>query len=160
MGKILKKSAQSVQDSLASRGLKCKVVVLADSTRTANDAASAIGCDEGQIVKSLIFKTKSSDQAILILASGPNRVKEKTIESKLGEKIIKADAEYVRQITGFAIGGIPPVGHKQKIEYIFIDEDLLTYDSVWAAAGTPHAVFNIPSADLLEVTKGIVISIK
>lgn len=160
MGEILNKSAQSVQDSLASRGFKCKVVVLADSARTANDAASAIGCDEGQIVKSLIFRTKSSDRAILILASGPNRVKEETIESKLDEKIIKADAEYVRQITGFAIGGIPPVGHKQKIEHIFIDEDLLTYDSVWAAAGTPHAVFNIPSADLLEMTKGIVISIK
>lgn len=160
MNQTLTKSAQSVQDALASKGLGCKVVVLADSTRTANDAAAAISCDVGQIIKSLIFKTKGSDQAVLILASGPNRVNEKTIESQLGEKITKADAEYVREVTGFAIGGIPPVGHKQKIEHIFIDEDLLTYDSVWAAAGTPNAVFNMRADDLLEMTQGTVVSIK
>lgn len=94
------------------------------------------------------------------MASGPNRVNEKTIESHVGEKIIKADANFVRDITGFAIGGIPPIGHAKKIDFIFIDEDLLTFDSVWAAAGTPNAVFNLRSKDLLDLTHGKVISIK
>jgi prolyl-tRNA editing enzyme YbaK/EbsC (Cys-tRNA(Pro) deacylase) len=95
----------------------------------------------------------------LILASGPNRVNEKTIESYVGEKIIKADADFTREVTGFAIGGIPPIGHKQEIELIFIDQDLLKFNDVWAAAGTPNAVFNLRSNDLLEMTNGKVISI-
>jgi prolyl-tRNA editing enzyme YbaK/EbsC (Cys-tRNA(Pro) deacylase) len=156
----LTKSAQSVQDVLNSKGLECAVVVLSESTRTAVDAAINIGCDVAQIVKSLIFKTKSTEQAVLVLASGPNRVNEKTIEAILGEKITKADAVFTRDITGFAIGGIPPIGHKQKIEHIFIDEDLLTFDKVWAAAGTPNAVFHMTSKDLLEMTDGKVVSIK
>lgn len=155
----LKKSAQSVQDVLASKGLDCKVIVLSESTRTAVEAATALECDVAQIVKSLIFKTKSTGNPVLILASGPNRVNEKVIESLLGEKITKADADYTRDVTGFAIGGIPPVGHKQIIDHIFIDEDLLKFESVWAAAGTPHAVFNLQSKDLLMLTAGKVISI-
>lgn len=100
----LKKSAQSVQDVLASKGLDCKVIVLSESARTALDAATALECDVAQIVKSLIFKTKSTELPVLILASGPNRVNEKVIESLLGEKITKADADYTRDVTGFAIG--------------------------------------------------------
>jgi len=160
MNQALAKSAQSVQDALASKGLECKVIELSDSTRTAYDAASTIGCDVSQIVKSLIFKTKSTHKPVLILASGPNRVNEKLIESYVGEKITKANADFTREITGFAIGGIPPVGHKQKIDFIFIDEDLLKFDNVWAAAGTPNSVFNLQGKDLLSMTNGKVISIK
>lgn len=97
---------------------------------------------------------------MLILVSGPSRVNEKSIEAQVGEKITKADADFTRDITGFAIGGIPPVGHKQKIDSIFIDEDLLKFDSVWAAAGTPHAVFNLQSKDLALLTNGVVISVQ
>lgn len=159
MNKILTKSAQSVQDALDLKGLECQVVVLSDSTRTANDAAVSIGCDVGQIVKSLIFKTKTTQSPVLVLASGPNRVDEKVIESHAGEKITKADADYVRDVTGFAIGGIPPIGHKQAIEAVFIDQDLLKYDNVWAAAGTPNAVFTMKKENLVEITNGRVISI-
>ncbi len=160
MNQLLTKSAQSVQDALAAKGLECEVVELSDSTRTAQDAASSIGCNVEQIVKSLIFKTKQTNKPILILASGPNRVNEKIIESHVGEKITKADADFAREITGFAIGGIPPIGHKQTIDLIFIDEDLLKFDSVWAAAGTPNAVFNLKGKDLVEMTNGVVVSIK
>ncbi len=137
-----------------------KVIELSESTRTANDAASAIGCEIGQIVKFLIFKTKESHRPVLILASGPNRVNKKIIEVFLGEKMTKADADFTRQMTGFAIGGIPPVAHKEPIDLIFIDEDLLNFEEVWAAAGTPNAVFKLKGKDLIEMTKGKVISIK
>ncbi len=160
MKTIVAKSAQSVQDALASKGIVCTVIELSESTRTAQDAATAIGCDVAQIAKSLIFKTVSSSRPVLIIASGPNRVNEKVIELKIGEKITKADAAVVREITGFAIGGIPPIGHKQKIDLIFIDEDLLEFESIWAAAGTPHAVFKMSGKDLLEMTNGTVMSIK
>lgn len=157
---VLAKSAQSVQDVLAKKGLTCKVVELSNSTRTAQDAAAAIGCDVAQIVKSLIFKTKETHRPVLVLASGPNRVNEKVIEALLGEKILKADAEFTRDITGFAIGGIPPIGHKEPIDLIFIDEDLLKFEDIWAAAGTPNAVFSLKGKDLCEMTKGKVISIQ
>lgn len=156
----LAKSAQSVQHALASKGLDCVVRELSDSTRTANDAAAAIGCDVAQIVKSLIFKTKLTHRPVLILASGPNRVNEKVIESHIGEKITKADADFVREVTGFAIGGIPPIAHKKTIELVFIDECLLKFESVWAAAGTPNAVFNLQGKDLLAMTLGKVISLE
>jgi prolyl-tRNA editing enzyme YbaK/EbsC (Cys-tRNA(Pro) deacylase) len=156
----LAKSAQSVQDALANAGLTCRVVELSASTRTAQDAASTIGCDVSQIVKSLIFKTKETHRPVLVLASGPNRVNEKVIESLVGEKIVKADADFTRDITGFAIGGIPPIGHREPIDLVFIDEDLLKFDDIWAAAGTPNAVFNLKGKDLREMTHGQVISIQ
>lgn len=159
MNQLLAKSAQTVRDVLAKKGLKCKVVEMADSTRTAQDAANAIGCDIAQIVKSLIFKTKATHRPVLILVSGQNRVNEKVIESHVGEKITKADADFTRDITGFAVGGIPPIGHKQAIDFIFIDQDLMKFDSIWAAAGTPNAVFNLQSKNLVEMTEGKIISI-
>jgi prolyl-tRNA editing enzyme YbaK/EbsC (Cys-tRNA(Pro) deacylase) len=158
--KIMQKSAQSVQDRLTESGLDFQVLELADSTRTANDAAVAIGCTVAQIVKSLIFKTTETGKPVLVLASGPNRVNEKTIERHMGEKIEKADADFARSITGFAIGGIPPIGHQTPIEHIFIDEDLLPLGDLWAAAGTPHAVFNLKAEHLQNLTKGKVISVK
>jgi len=155
----LAKSAQSVQDALASKGLECKVVEFPASTRTAVEAAAAIGCEVGQIAKSLIFKTQQSSQPVLIIASGPNRVHEKKIEALVGETLLKADADFVRDITGFAIGGIPPIGHTQPISYIFIDKDLLNYQTIWAAAGTPYAVFVLQSSDLAELTGGKIVEI-
>ena len=160
MNQSLTRSAQSVQDALAKKGLTCNVVQLSASTRTAQDAANTIGCEVGQIVKSLIFKTNHTLKPVLILASGPNRVNEQVIETHVSEKLSKADADFTREITGFAIGGIPPIGHKQKIDLIFIDEDLLKFESIWAAAGTPNAVFNLQANDLLAMTSGKVISIK
>lgn len=112
MNDKLKKSALNVQQVLVKAGLSCKVLQLPNSTRTAADAAESINCDIAQIVKSLVFKTKYTNKPVLILVSGPNQVNEQIIEHYVGEKITKADADFVRDITGFAIGGIPPIGHK------------------------------------------------
>lgn len=158
--KKLSKSAQSVQDVLSKKSLAFEVMELPSSTRTANDAATTIGCEIAQIVKSLLFCSKQSKQPVLILASGINRVNEKVIEKIMGEAIIKADADFTREITGFAIGGVPPIGHKQKINYILIDEDLLKFEKIWAAAGTPNAVFSLHSRDLESLTDGKIYSIK
>jgi prolyl-tRNA editing enzyme YbaK/EbsC (Cys-tRNA(Pro) deacylase) len=158
--KNLSKSAQSVQDALSQKGLTFEVVELSASTRTANDAAATIGCDVAQIIKSLLFRSANTNQPVLILASGINRVNEKTVERLIGAKIVKADADFTREITGFAIGGVPPIGHKQKIEQIFIDEDLLKFEKLWAAAGTPNAVFSLHSSDLENLTGGKIVSIK
>lgn len=156
---MLSKSAQNVQEALHKMGLEFKVLELAESTRTANDAAETLGCMVGQIVKSLIFRTKQSNQPLLVLASGANRVNEKTIAHIVGEKIEKADAAFTREVTGFAIGGVPPVGHKKPLETL-IDEDLLAFQEVWAAAGTPNAVFKLEPTALLNLTNGKVISIQ
>lgn len=156
---MLSKSAQSVQDALASKGVELKVVELPATTRTAAEAAEAIGCEVAQIAKSLIFRTRQTSRAILVLASGTNRVDEQKIAHVVGEGIVKADAAFTREKTGFAIGGIPPLGHKEQIE-TYIDEDLLNYSELWAAAGTPNAVFQLHSAMLQLLTGGKVISVK
>ena len=156
---MLSKSAQSVQDALSKKGMTAKVVELPASTRTAEDAAKAIGCHVAQIAKSLIFRTKHTNKPILVLASGVNRVNEKTISKSVGEEIVKADADFTRDVTGFAIGGIPPVGHKSQIE-TYIDEDLLKYKELWAAAGTPNAVFSLDSDSIENLTGGKIISVK
>jgi prolyl-tRNA editing enzyme YbaK/EbsC (Cys-tRNA(Pro) deacylase) len=156
--KTLSKSAQTIQDILAQQAIDFKVIELPDSTRTAQEAAAAIGCSLEQIVKSLIFKIVETNQPLLVLASGPNRVNEKMIETHLGKKITKADADYTREVTGFAIGGIPPVGHKQSIPTL-IDQDLLKLEDLWAAAGTPHAVFKLKANTLQPLTQGTVIAI-
>ena len=146
----LSPSAQRVQDALTPFGLALQVVEFDASTRTAQDAANAIGCTVGQIVKSLIFMTKQTRRGVLILASGSNRVDEKKIAALLGEKIEKADADFVRVQTGFVIGGVPPVGHTNPME-TRINEDLLHYDVVWAAAGTPNAVFRLAPGELTRI---------
>lgn len=151
--KIVSKSAQSVQNALDQKGIQTTVVELPASTRTAQEAALAIGCQIGQIIKSLIFRIDGTDTPILVLASGPNRVNERMIETVIGKKIVKADADFTRQVTGFAIGGIPPIGHKQLITTL-IDEDLMKFQEVWAAAGTPHAVFSINAADVPALIHG------
>ena len=158
--KVLSKNAKTVQDALFQKGLSFEVVELSSSTRTANDAAATIGCEVAQIIKSLLFRSGKTNQPILILASGINRVNEKIIEKLIGENIVKADADFTREITGFAIGGVPPVGHKQKIHKIFIDEDLLKFEKLWAAGGTLNAVFSLHSNDLENLTGGKIVAIK
>jgi prolyl-tRNA editing enzyme YbaK/EbsC (Cys-tRNA(Pro) deacylase) len=159
MSENLSRSAEKVQAVLNQFGLELSVVELSDSTRTSQEAASTIGCSVSQIAKSLIFKGKASGQPILIIASGTNRVNEKAIKVYLGEKLEKADADFVLEKTGFAIGGIPPLGHSNPIKTL-IDEDLLQYEDIWAAAGTPHAVFKLTPKILVEITKGDIICIK
>ena len=159
MSDNLKSSAQKVQNALQSRGLSCDVVQMQKTTRTAKDAARAVGCEVGQIVKSLIFKGTQSRKPILVVASGVNRVNEKKLGQHLSEPVTMANPEFVREKTGFAIGGVPPVGHLHPLT-IFIDEDLLQYEEIWAAAGTPHAVFKLTPNDLKTITNGTVISVK
>src|SRR5512143_1326858 len=143
----LSSSAQKIQDQLNSLGYAYAVIEHAESTRTAQEAADRAGCELGQIVKSLIFKGKDSSKPILVLTSGANRVDEKRITEYAGEHIVRADADFVRAVTGFAIGGVPPVGHLQEME-TYLDEDFLQYGTVWAAAGTPNAIFELKTSDL------------
>jgi prolyl-tRNA editing enzyme YbaK/EbsC (Cys-tRNA(Pro) deacylase) len=156
----LSKTAKIVQRALCEKRLKFEVLELNASTHTANDAAMTIGCQVGQIVKSLLFRTKETQRPVLVLASGKNRVSEKIIQIYIGEKIEKADADFTREITGFAIGGIPPLGHKKSISFVYIDEDLLQHETLWAAAGTPYAVFSLPAKELQTVTGGKIVSVK
>jgi prolyl-tRNA editing enzyme YbaK/EbsC (Cys-tRNA(Pro) deacylase) len=159
MEKELSSSARKVQEALNALGMTLEVVELPASTRTAVEAAQAIGCQVGQIVKSLVFKAKRSERPILVIASGQNRVDERRIEALIGEPLGKADADFVRQRTGFVIGGVPPVGLQERLE-TFIDQDLSLYQEIWAAAGTPHAVFRLTPEDLLKMTGGQVVVLK
>ena len=158
MAENLKASAQKVQEAVNQLGFAFEVVEFSETTRTSADAAAAIGCEVAQIAKSLIFRGKSTDNAILVIASGINRVNEKAIQGALGEKIGRADADFVRERTGFAIGGIPPVGHLKPL-VTFIDEDLFSHEIIWAAAGTPNAVFRLTPQELEQMTQGQVINI-
>lgn len=155
----LSAAAQRVQHALAAHGLGLTVVELPQSTRTATEAAAAVGCTVGQIAKSLIFRARDSSRPVLVIASGSNRVDEKAVAALLGEPLAKADADFVRAHTGFAIGGVPPIGHLEP-PVTFIDEDLLAYAAIWAAAGTPNAVFQLTPSDLVTLTGGTVAALK
>jgi Cys-tRNA(Pro) deacylase len=155
----LSPSAQKVQDALHALGFDLTVIEHAESTRTAQEAADRVGVTLGQIVKSLIFKGKKSGKPILVLTSGANRVDEKRIKAYSGEKIGRADPDFVREVTGFAIGGVPPIAHAQQME-TYLDEDLIQYDVIWAAAGTPNAVFGLTPDDLQKMTMGRIANIK
>jgi prolyl-tRNA editing enzyme YbaK/EbsC (Cys-tRNA(Pro) deacylase) len=144
MNDQLKPSAQKVQTALQAHGLACEVIQMQATTRSAEDAAQAVGCLVGQIVKSLLFKGDRSNQPVLVVASGANRVNEQTLSRHVSEPVI---------------GGVPPVAHRTKMK-IFIDEDLMQYPQIWAAAGTPHAVFKLTPAELKMITGGKVIAIK
>ena len=159
MDKSLSPSAQKIQDLLNSLGYNYTVIEHVESTRTAQEAADRAGCELGQIVKSLIFKGKVSGKPILVLTSGANRVDEKRISGYAEESIGRADADFVRAVTGFAIGGVPPVGHVQPME-TYLDEDFLQYPTIWAAAGTPNAIFELKTEDLQKMTSGKVVMVK
>ncbi len=155
----LSPSAQKIQDLLFSLGYKYTVIEHAESTRTAQEAADRAGCELGQIVKSLIFQGKTSGKPILVLTSGANRVDEKRISEYAGESIKRADVDFVRSVTGFAIGGVPPIGHNKTME-TYLDEDLQQYPVIWAAAGTPNAIFELTPSDLQKMTNGVTIKVK
>lgn len=154
----LSESARKVQAALHQLGLPCQVIELPASTRTAPEAAQAVGCQVSQIVKSLIFRTQTSRRPVLVLVSGSNRVDERKLATLIGEPIVKAEADFVREQSGFAIGGVPPLGHPRPLP-TYIDEDLLQYEEVWAAAGTPNAVFKLDPRELARITGGSLIKV-
>jgi prolyl-tRNA editing enzyme YbaK/EbsC (Cys-tRNA(Pro) deacylase) len=147
-------SALKVQAVL---GPDFQVLEFEASTRTSQDAAAAIGCTVAEIAKSLIFKA-ADGRPVLVIGSGANRVDEKKIRALLGQRIERADADFVRAATGYAIGGVPPVGHSTQ-PIVLIDANLQRFPHVWAAAGTPNAVFRITPADLIHLTEGRVIDL-
>jgi prolyl-tRNA editing enzyme YbaK/EbsC (Cys-tRNA(Pro) deacylase) len=148
-----------VQEALRALGLPADDVrELADSTRTAPEAAAAVGCELGAIVKSLVFRGASSGEPVLVLVSGDNRALEARVEEEMGEAVGRADADFVRAVTGYAIGGVPPLGHPAPLRTV-IDQDLMRFGEVWAAAGTPRAVFPIAPAELARAAGGRVAAI-
>ena len=155
----LKASARKVQAALKEAGFPCQVLELPGSTRTSPEAAEAVGCRVEQIAKSLVFKGRQSAKPVLVIASGANRVDEKKVGALVGEPVKMARADFVREHTGYAIGGIPPLGHVTPMT-ILIDEDLLVNEIIWAAAGTPHAMFELSPADLESMTNGLVCTVK
>ncbi|WP_044639916.1 YbaK/EbsC family protein [Risungbinella massiliensis] len=155
----LKESAQRVQEKLQELGYSNQILELEESTRTAQEAADAMGCEVAQIAKSIIFRLKHANKPLLVVASGANRVNEKQIANQIGDKLEKADANFVRERTGFVIGGVAPLGHTEPI-LTLIDEDLFQYDELWAAAGHPKALFSLTPEELKKMTSGAVVSIK
>jgi prolyl-tRNA editing enzyme YbaK/EbsC (Cys-tRNA(Pro) deacylase) len=140
-----------VAAALARAGVDAEIREYPEGARTAQDAATAVGCEVGQICKSLVFRV--GGDPLLVIASGSNRVD----EARFGA--VKADAAFVREQTGYAIGGVPPFAHARPIDTV-VDEDLLSYDVVWAAAGTPRAVFPIAPGALVEVSGGRVARVR
>lgn len=158
MADLLKDSARKVQNALDAAGLACDVVEMPQTTRTAREAAEAAGCTVAQIVKSLVFRGTRTQKAYLVIASGANRVNEQRLAELVNEPVEMPDADFVRRKTGFAIGGVPPLGHDQALE-TYIDRDLLQHEEIWAAAGTPNAIFKLTPSDLQAVTRGRVIEV-
>lgn len=147
----MSKSLKRVQAALAAQGIAAETLEMAAETRTAEQAAAAAGCALDQIVKSIIFRGETSGHVVLFLTAGGNRVDPAKATGVAGQRLDKADAELIRAETGFAIGGVAPVGHLRRIE-AWLDPRLLDFDLVWAAAGTPRHVFAIAPADLLRIT--------
>jgi prolyl-tRNA editing enzyme YbaK/EbsC (Cys-tRNA(Pro) deacylase) len=158
MNHKLSKSAQKVQAALASHGLDGQVLELPASTKTSEEAADAVGCDVGQIAKALVFMGKKTGKPFLVIASGANRVNEKRLKDLVSEPVRMAKPEFVREKTGFAIGGVPPISHTQPIQ-TFIDRDLFEQEEIWAAAGTPHALFKLTPMELKRITRGEVTAV-
>ena len=154
----LPRAALRVRSALETLGLESDIRVLPDSTRTAPEAAAAVGCELGAIVKSLIFRGAGSGDPVLVLVSGDNRADETRVAEELGEDIERADADFVRAHTGYAIGGVPPVGHPAPLATL-VDEDLLRFDVVWAAAGTPRAVFPVSPRALATAARGRLVAL-
>jgi prolyl-tRNA editing enzyme YbaK/EbsC (Cys-tRNA(Pro) deacylase) len=150
----LSSSAKRVQDALAAEGVSTRIVEYDVPARTSAEAAAVLGCAVGQIAKSLIFRA-ASGSPVLVIASGAHRVDEAKIAALAGEPIGKADADFVRAVTGYAIGGIPPLAHAQALR-TFVDRNLMQYETVYAAGGTPHAMFPIAPAELVRVAGGAI----
>ena len=150
-------SVERVRAALLAAGHTDSIALFPDGTRTAQDAATAVGCAVAQIVKSIVLR--AGEQVVLVLTSGANRVDLAKISAVLGQPVKPADGRWVRDNTGFAIGGVAPIGHLSPPR-IFVDEDLMTLDPVWAAAGTPRHVFRTSAAELVRMTDGEVADVK
>ena len=144
-------SVARVRAALERAGLACEIVELPGAARTAAAAAAFLGCEVAQIANSLVFRA-ASGAAVLVMSSGAGRVDLQRVAARLGEPLGKADADFVREKTGFAIGGVPPVGHG--LEKVFVDERLAAQRELWAAGGHPHTVFRLTYAELLRITAG------
>lgn len=153
------RSQEKIERLLAERGLGGRVRAMPDSTRTAADAAAAVGAEVGQIAKSLVFRTRREGMPVLAVVSGANRLDEAKLAAAIGEPVERADAGYTRSVTGFVIGGVPPLGHLQAIP-TYIDADLRRFGRIWAAAGTPHAVFPLTPDELVLITSGRVVALR
>lgn len=145
----MKEAVVRVVEALEAAGVQTQVTEFAESTRTAEDAAAAVGCTIGQIVKSLVFL--AGETPILALVSGANQADTDRLAKVAGAPISRASAAIVREATGYAIGGVPPLGHATRLR-TYLDRNLLQYDTIWAAAGTPNAVFSITPVELQRVT--------
>ncbi len=143
-------SVERVRNALARAGLDAQIVELPGAARTARAAAEFLGCEVAQIANSLVFRVPASDEAVLVMSSGAKRVDLERLAALLGEPVMKADAEFVRRHTGFAIGGVAPVGHSLKRTYV--EQSLASYSELWAAAGHPHTVFRLTYGELLRIT--------
>lgn len=148
-------ACQRVADAAQKAGLNIQIRLLDESAHTAQMAADALGCTVAQIAKSLIFRGAQSGKIILLLVSGKNRVDEKGVAAQIGETLERADANAVREATGFAIGGIPPLGHATELP-VYMDEDLMQYDVIWAAAGIPPSVFQTTPQELQRATGAVI----
>ena len=149
----MSKSLKRVTKALADAGIDAQIVETTDQTRTAEQAAAQAGCVVDQIAKSIIFKGEDSNLAVLFITAGGNQVDAAKASTVAGEVLGKADAELIRAQTGFAIGGVSPVGHLNPIR-TFIDPRLTEFDVIWAAAGTPRHIFSLAPSDLIALTNG------
>ncbi len=152
-------TVKRVEDALREAGFTNEIVNLDATARSAKEAADSLGVEVAQIVKSLVFRGAETGNPILVVASGDNRVDEAKVEAHAREPIERADAKFVKEKTGFSIGGVPPLAHAERIA-TFVDEDLFRHDEVWAAAGHTHAVFMLSPDELVEMTGGEVVSVK
>jgi prolyl-tRNA editing enzyme YbaK/EbsC (Cys-tRNA(Pro) deacylase) len=146
-------SVERVRQALASAGLVADIVELPGAARTAQAAADFLGCGVGQIANSLVFRAEATDGAVLVMSSGAKRVDTALLAALLGEPVGKADAEFVRRHTGFAIGGVAPVGHAGSLR-AFVETSLAAHRDIWAAAGHPHTVFRLSYDELVRITSG------
>ena len=151
--RTLSDTAQRVQEALRAAGFANTVIELEVAVKTAAAAAEAVGCKPAQIVKSLVFQGVTSGVPVLVVASGANRVSEAKLQALLGEPVRMGPPKFVREVTGYAIGGIPPVGHVQKLDTV-IDAHLLTLEGLWAAAGHPNSLFSLTPDELIRMTGG------
>lgn len=149
-------AVERVRAALREKGVDTEIMEFAQSTRTAQEAADAIGTSVAQIVKSLVFV--AGGQPFLALVSGANQADTGKLSALMGAPVARADARTVREATGFAIGGVPPVGHAKSL-VTYIDEDLLKFEEVYAAAGTPHHIFRITPQELVRITGGRVVAL-
>lgn len=147
----MSKSVRRVQNALAEAGVEARILEMGESTRTALDAAQAAGCAVDQIAKSIIFRGEETGHVVLFLTAGGNRVDASKATAVAGQPLGKADADLIRAETGFAIGGVAPVGHLKPVTAYF-DSRLMDFDVVWAAAGTPRHIFAMDLRRLLDIT--------